>query len=188
MSVCTQHGRDPSIQIPAQCHLLGSGFSMKIHNNDLTFDGRNQRVSFAERIISILHENAALEINHGKALALRQSAFIQADAGNTFSIVRWPQHFPGTAARISIRRIKVIQNLALIPDVISRGEHMAAEVKQLLGNSRGNSEAAGRVLSIGNDQIHLIRLYKMRKMIAHDLAPWAAEDVANEENLHEHLI
>jgi hypothetical protein len=67
--------------------------------------------------------------------------------------------------------------------MIAGGEYVRAEVEQLLSNLRRNSESPGSILSVDDDQLDIVSLNHVLDVLAHDPAPRAAEDVANEKDL-----
>src|SRR5689334_19170376 len=72
--------------------------------------------------------------------------------------------------------------------MVAGGKNVAAQIKELVGNGRCKPKSPGRVLGVGNHQIDLVRLHHVAQVVAHDLAPHAAEYVTYKENLHEYLI
>src|SRR5215831_4374685 len=72
--------------------------------------------------------------------------------------------------------------------MVAGGQNVAAEIKELVGDGRCKPESASRVFGVGNHQVHLVRFYHVAQVVAHDLAPRAAEYVTYKENLHEYLI
>ena len=55
---------------------------MEIHDHNLAADLCQQGVRFAKRIVSIVHKDAALQVDHGIILALPRSAFIHPNTRN----------------------------------------------------------------------------------------------------------
>jgi hypothetical protein len=52
--------------------------------------------------------------------------------------------------------------------------------EDLLGDLRGQAKSAGSVFRVDDGQVHGMGLAQMANVLAHDLAPRAAEDVADE--------
>ena len=48
--------------------------------------------------------------------------------------------------------------LALVPDVVAGGEHVGAQVEEILGDLRRDAEAAGGVFGVDDDQFDLVCL------------------------------
>src|SRR5579871_717829 len=80
--------------------------------------------------------------------------------------------------------VEVVDDLPLVPDVIAGGQHIAAKVEKLVGDSRCNAEPAGRIFRISDHQVDLVGLHDVSNMVAHNLAAGAAENISNKENLH----
>jgi hypothetical protein len=68
--------------------------------------------------------------------------------------------------------------------VVARGQHMATQVKQLVGNGRREPKSARGIFRIGDHQINLVGFHYMAQMVAYDLASGTAEYIANEKYLH----
>ena len=49
-------------------------------------------------------------------------------------------------------RLHVFDDFFLVPDVVAGGEHVGAEVKELVGRGRRDAEAAGGVFGIDHDR------------------------------------
>src|SRR5258706_890846 len=131
-----------------------------------------------------MHEHAPLQVDHGVALSQGRCAFINAHAGNAFSIVGRPQNFAGAPARVAIGGVEVVHDLALVPYVIAGGQHVATKIEDFVGDGRRQPETACGIFHVGDHQINLVGLHHMGEMVTYDLAPRAAEDVTDEEYLH----
>jgi len=66
--------------------------------------------------------------------------------------------------------------------MVSRGQHMSAQVEQLIGNRRRYPETAGSILAIDDNQIHLPLFNDMAEVFAHDAATRASENISNKKN------
>src|SRR5580698_1797012 len=84
---------------------------------------------------------------------------------------------------VSRNRSKIVQQLALVPNMIARGHHIRAELEELIGDLRRHAEAARRVLDVHDGEINLVSLAHMADMLAHNPAPRAAKDVADKQNV-----
>src|SRR5579885_1242390 len=98
-------------------------------------------------------------------------------------IIRRTQHAAGGAAVLH-SRIEIVVDLLLVPNMIAGGEHVGAQFEKFLADRRGDAKAPGRIFDVDNQELDAVGLDKMMKMLAHDLAPRAAEHVADEENPH----
>jgi len=86
--------------------------------------------------------------------------------------------------RIAVRHLEVINDLALIPDVVSRGENVNSQVEKVFCQRTGNAKACRRVLAISDDQVDGLIFHDGREFLLHDVAARPSEDIANEENAH----
>ena len=124
------------------------------------------------------------QVNHREALALPGGALVEPHARDPLGKIRGTQNATHAAAGIAVARIEIVDDLALVPDVIAGGKHLAAQVEELVGDGRGQAEAASGVFGVGDHQVNAVRLHQVTEMIVDDLAPRAAKDVADEKNLH----
>src|SRR5215510_2110092 len=157
---------------------------MNVHDNDFAGHLLQQLIGLAKRIVVGLHEDAALQVDDRILLAGFGCAFEYAHAGNAVRVVGGPQHAAGAGAGIPVGRIEVLDDLALVPDVVPGGQHVTAQIEEVFGDGRGQTKSAGSIFRIGDHQIDLVGLDQMRHMVVDDLASSAAEDVADEENLN----
>jgi hypothetical protein len=72
--------------------------------------------------------------------------------------------------------------------VVAGGQYVRAQIEKLFGNLRSQAKAAGGVFRIDDGQLHLVRLTQMADVLAHDPAPRAAEDVADEKDVQKQLL
>ena len=79
----------------------------------------------------------------------------------------------------------VVERLLLVPDVIARGHHVDAEVEDLLANLARDTETAGRVLRVGNDEVDLMALDEAGQALTQQITSRFADDIADEEQPHE---
>ena len=78
----------------------------------------------------------------------------------------------------------VVEDLALIPDVVAGGDYMSAEVEDLFRNGRGDAEAAGGVFAVDDEEINCVGFEDVWQVFADDVAAGGAEDVSDEEDVH----
>src|SRR5215470_279252 len=100
---------------------------MEVHDDYLAGHLLQQGIGFAEGIIVVLHEHPALEIDHRIALPLAGGPFIDTHARNTLGKIGGTQYSPRPSAGIAIHRVEVVDDLALVPDVITCSQNFAAE-------------------------------------------------------------
>ena len=184
MGMRPQHRGHAPIQMPAQCHLLAGGLGMDIDHNHLGRDLLQQRVSGVERIVGRIHEDAALQLDHRVLHAACRHAFVNAPAGNARLQIGWPQHAAPALVAPGGRSVHIVDQLALVPDVVAGGQNIRAQIEEVLGKLRRQAKAAGGVFGIDDGELDVVRRAQMADVLAHDPAPRAAEDVADEENVH----
>ena len=129
-----------------------------------------------ERIVERLHEDAAhgvdderaravLGVDHGGAAARR--------AGRIVDRADEPR-----------RALDEHQRLALVPGVIAERDGVGAGIDEIVVDRLGDAEAAGGVLAVDHDEVELPFGDQLRHPVEQDVAPAAADDVADEENSH----
>ena len=114
--------------------------------------------------------------------ALRGS-FIDAVAGNAGLEVGGAQDAAGAFVAVGGDRVEVVDQFALVPDVVAGGENVGAQVEDFLGNLRGDAEAAGGVFGVDDGEVDGVRLADVADVLADDFASRAAEDVADEKDV-----
>jgi hypothetical protein len=72
--------------------------------------------------------------------------------------------------------------------VIAGGHHVHAPVEQLLADFARDAEPGGRVLGVGDHQIDAVVVDDRLQSLPHELAPGAADDVADEKDAHDHSL
>jgi len=88
------------------------------------------------------------------ALTERLTALI-AEQAQAFE-ARRPQDAARQRRLISVGGVQVIDDLALVPDVVAGGDDVDAEFEQLFGNLRSDAEAAGGVLAVGDGEFNAV--------------------------------
>ena len=136
-----------------------------------------------EGVIGCVHEDAAAEIDDGIGHAGLRGSLEDAIAGKAGLEVGRAQDAAGAILAIGRHGVQIVDQLALVPDVIAGGEHVRAQVEEVFGDLRGDAEAAGGVLSIDDDEFDVVGLTDMPDVLADDLSSRAAEDIADEENV-----
>jgi len=110
--------------------------------------------------------------------------FIHAPAGHIRGVVCGTQHAALRAVTVAFDHLKVIENFALIPDMVAGGDDIDIQLEQFLGQRWSNSETGGRVLSVGDDEIDGVVANDAGKPIVDDGSSRPSENVADEENAH----
>jgi hypothetical protein len=81
---------------------------------------------------------------------------------------------------VPIRRLKVLNNFAFIPNMIASSNDINAHVEQVFRQRRSDSKTRGGVLAISNHQVNRVLPHQFCKVLLDDGATWPAENVANE--------
>src|SRR5271169_3983981 len=99
---------------------------MQIDYDDLDGDLLQQFVNDAERIVIVSHEHAALNVDHSVVDAAAGASLIPAEAWATGRIICRPQNTPRQRGFIAIGRVHVVDDFALVPDVVAGGDDVGA--------------------------------------------------------------
>ena len=135
------------------------------------------RVGRLERTVDRVHEHAADQIHHRDLPPIgerKASPTLAGRAGR--KIVRAQQ------ARLAL---EIVDDLAVAPDVITRGADVDAGIEQLLAAVRIDAGAAGDVLAVDDNEARLGAVNQLRQQRPHRKAPRFADDVAEEEEIHD---
>lgn len=84
--------------------------------------------------------------------------------------------------RITIRHLKVFDNLALVPDMITGGHHVDPEIEQFFRQGRRDSEPCRGIFAIGNHQIDGVLLAEFRQPVLYDRSSRTAKNVTDKKN------
>src|SRR5258706_2985408 len=87
-------------------------------------------------------------------------------------------------SRITIGAFVKINDLFLVPNVVAGSENVGAEFEQFFGDGGSDTEAAGGVLGVHDQQFDLVCFHHMVDVLSHDIAAGTAENVTNEKNIH----
>ena len=79
---------------------------------------------------------------------------------------------------------EVIEQLALVPNVIAGSEDIEAQSEKFFGDRRRDTEASGGVFGIGDGQIDAIGLNDVLQVIGDNAAARGSKDIPNKENVH----
>ena len=88
---------------------------------------------------------------------------------------------------VPVGGVKVIHDLALVPDVVSGGLDFNAGLEEFLGQGRSDPETSGGVLDIGDGEIDVVFAHQLGEAFTHNVAPWPAKNVANKEYPHRRI-
>src|SRR5580692_3982084 len=86
--------------------------------------------------------------------------------------------------RIPVGGVEVIDDLALIPDMVAGRENVNAHLEKIFGQGRGDAETGRCVLSIGKHEINSVLFYESRQAILDDGSSRPAKNVTDKKNAH----
>ena len=178
VGVGADHGGGQTVQMPGQGHLLGRGLGVEVDENDrgLTLEAFHLGASCVKRAVDIEQGGAALEIDDPHRNARPRLDDGGALAGRLHRIV--------DGAQDAFRALQIADEFLAVPDVIAAGDHIDAVVVEFAGDVLGESESAGGVLGIGDDQIDLAVAYQRRHHFGGRLPARSGEDIGDEEYFH----
>jgi hypothetical protein len=116
-------------------------------------------------------------------LAGGELALIDAEAGGADGVVGGAEDASAAGVRVGGDG-HVLEDLFFVPDVIAGGDNVSAEVEELVGDGRGEAEAAGGVFSVDDEEIDGVGFKDVREVFADDVAAGGTEDVADEKDIH----
>ncbi len=174
-------GGDAPVEIEAQRLLFGGGFAVGVHQHDFDFgrEAFQQAVGGAEGAVERGHEDPALDVQHRVGDAAAGLAEIDSAAGVGAGVVgRAEQAAPGGAL------LKEREDFLAVEDVVAAGEDVNAGVEQLLHQRGRDAVAGGGVLAVGDDEVGGVLGGELLRLLAHDAAARAAENVTDKKNVH----
>ena len=182
-----EDGGDATVEVPAEGDLFRGGLGVDVEEDDfgsgLAADLGEKLVGLAEGIVAGGHENAALEVDDGVRLSRGEFALVEAETGRAGGVVGGAED--ASAAVVGVRgHGHVVEDLALVPDVVAGGDDMGAEVEELFGKGWGDAEAAGGVLAVDDEEVDGVRFEDVGEVFADDMTTGGAEDVSDEEDVH----
>ncbi len=187
MGVGAKDCGDAAIEVPAKGDLLTGGLGMEVKEDDpgarMLRDGIEQIVRLTERVVAGAHEDAALQVQDGIALPCGELALIDAEARGAHGVVGRPQHPAATLVGICWNG-HVVEDFALVPDVVAGGDDMGPEVEEFFGDRWRDAEAARSVFAVDDKEVDGMGFQQMGQMLVDDVAAGGAKDVANEEDVH----
>ena len=156
---------------------------MEVEEDYFCGDLVEELVGFAERVVAGGHEDATLEVHDGVGLAGRELALVDAEAGGADGVVGGTED--AAAADVGVGGDgHVLEDLALVPDVIAGGDDVCAEIEELFCDGRGDAEAASGVLSVDDEEVDGVGFEYVRKVFADDVAAGGAKDIADKKDVH----
>ena len=80
--------------------------------------------------------------------------------------------------------IEMGNDIALVPDMVAGGDHIDADAIEFIADFRRDTEPAGRVFTIHDDEIEVIAFAQHGNMLDHGLAPGPPDHIAAYQNSH----
>ncbi len=93
-----------------------------------------------------------------------------------------PQQTARRTVRVAVRHLEVIDDFTFVPDVISGGHHVDAQIEKFFRQGRRDSEAGRGIFAVGDNQVHGVLLAKIRQAILYDRPPGAPKNVTDKKN------
>ncbi len=156
---------------------------LEVEEDDLSGDLAEELVSFAEGVVTGGHEDAALEIHNGVGLAGGELALVDTEAGCADGVVGGAED--AAAADVGVCGDgHVLEDLALVPDVVAGGDDVGAEIEELFCNGWSDAEAACGVLSVDDEEVDGVGFEDVGKVFADDVAAGGAKDIADKKDVH----
>jgi hypothetical protein len=59
---------------------------------------------------------------------------------------------------VAVRHLEVLDDLAFVPDVVSGGHHVDAQIEKLFRQRWGDAKASRGIFAVGDNEIHCILL------------------------------
>ena len=83
---------------------------------------------------------------------------------------------------VAVGHLEIFDNFAFVPDMISSGHHIDAQIEKLLRQWRRDAKASGGIFAVGNDKIDGVALAQFGQAIFDDCPPRAPKNVTDKEN------
>src|SRR5581483_3424820 len=173
-----------AVKIPSHGNFLGGRLGMHVDEDDLSLNCAEEPIGNAEGIVVVGHEHAPLDVQNGVWHAGARFSFVEATSRHAGWIVGGADQAAGRAVGVAVGRLEVVDNLALVPDVVAGRDDLNAHFKKFFSKGGSDTETGGSVFAIGYDQIDAVLLHQPRQALADDGASRPSKDVADEENAH----
>ncbi len=85
---------------------------------------------------------------------------------------------------VAFDHLEVVDDFALVPDVVAGGDYVDVEFEQFFRECRSDPEAGRGIFAVGDDQIDGAIAHNLRQLFLDDVPSGPSENVANEENTH----
>ena len=72
--------------------------------------------------------------------------------------------------------------------MVAGGEHVRAQVKELVGNLRRHAKSAGSIFHVDHQQVDVVCRTDVADVLTHNPASRATENVTNKKNVQKQLL
>jgi len=175
--VGAEHRGDAAVEVPAERHLLARHLGVEVDDDDvgLTFEAVEQGVGLDEGRASRLQLHGSAEVDHRDSAAADLDDRVAA-AGIAAWVVGGPYD--------TLLTVEEAVGLAMAVDVVAGRDHIGAGLEDVGGGALGDAQPAGRVLPVDDHQLGVVALAQCRHRGGKPAAARAADDVADEQDLH----
>ena len=90
--------------------------------------------------------------------------------------------------RVAVRHLEVVDDFAFVPDVISGGHDIDAQIEKLFRQRRSDSESSRGIFAVGDDQIQGVLLAQFGEAIFYDRPPRASKNVTDKKNFQDLMV
>jgi hypothetical protein len=97
-------------------------------------------------------------------------------------VVSRAQQTPRAAVAIRWNRLHILNDFALIPDMIAGGKHVGALVEKFVGNAWSYAEAAGGIFGVDHDQVDPPVLDQGFEVFVNDTPSGLAKDITDKKD------
>ncbi len=174
----------PAVEVVGHALLLGSRLGVDVDQHGIRLFAERAGGKFAvdggERIVQRIHEDAAHDVGHQHAGAVAGDEEVRSPAGCSRREV-------GGADQLRLP-LDEDQRLALVPDVVARGDRVGAGVDEVLADLLGDAEAARGILAVHHHEIEAIVGNQPRQAFGDGRPPGPAHHVAHEQEPHRRLV
>ena len=138
-------------------------------------DSSSSRSSVGERVLDLLHVRPALGVDDGDVRTVERVVDAPAAARDAVrAVVERPQD--------PVVGLQVRVDLALVPDVVARGDHVDAGAEDRVGRGRRQAHPAGDVLAVRGDEVDPALLAQPRQHLLDGHATRLADHVADHQH------
>jgi len=169
------HGAHAAVEEPAEPDLLACRLGVHVdeHVVDVAVEVGEHRLDLDERGAPGAQVQVARQVDHPEAYALVLHDAPSA-AGLGAQVVG--------RAHDALLLVEVVVDLPPVVGVVAQRDRVDAGAEQLVGDLRGDAEAAGHVLAVDDDERRAVALAQPRQQREQRPATEPADEVADEED------